>query len=75
MGTVPNPADNGNEVSYVARVNLARSILNQRAHLDGFTEAEAERACYEARMALEGDTLEQIAEWAALSHQPGQSYR
>lgn len=72
MGIIPTPAGSGNEVSYTARVQLARSILNHRAEADGFTEAEAERACYEARMALDGHTLESIAEWPALSAKPGQ---
>jgi hypothetical protein len=68
MGTVPTPADNGNETPrYIERVQLVRSILNHRAEADGFTEAAAERACYEARMALDGRSLREIGDWHALA--------
>ena len=67
MGTIPTPADNGNEASYVARANLARSILNQRLSVPDCDERTAELAVYEAQMALAGQSPQAIADWHSLA--------
>lgn len=56
----------GETPSFFARAQLARSILNHRL-ADGCTEGRAELAVYEARLALDGHSLEAITAWHQLA--------